>query len=66
MPQRICKRHIGRPLDIKGDEEFPIINGRIVKVSRGIATIEYCLSGLGTLPFTTYLSVNDPRIIEVY
>jgi len=63
--KRITKAKVGRPMDFQGSDG--ILNGRIVKVARGIATIEYYVPGLFTItPFTHYLPVNSPQIIEVY
>ena len=62
--KRILKRHIGRPIDWRG-AEGQIINGQVVKVQNGVATVNYWIpEHTGT--FTHYMPVNSPRIVEVY
>lgn len=60
---RILKRHVGRPMDFRG-ADGQVLNGHILKVRNGIATVEYGVNGQG--PFVTYIPVNDAGIIEIY
>lgn len=61
---RIMKRHVGRPLDFRG-ADGQVLNGHIVKVRNGIATILFGVPRK-TEEFTTYLPVRDASIIEIY
>ena len=62
--KRILNRHIGRSMDWRGAYN-QLINGRIVKVQNRIATVEYYIAGKSE-PFTHWLEVDSPSIVEIY
>lgn len=67
----VRKKHVGRPIDFTVENrqtaQTETVNGRVVSVRRGIATIHYWLTwAYHEEPYTTYLAVNDPRIKAVY
>jgi hypothetical protein len=61
--KRIMKRDVGRPMDFRASDG-QVVNGHILTVRNGIATVEYDHNGKG--PFITYLPVRDAAIVEVY
>ena len=71
---RILKKHIGRPVDFIGSDEFKPINGVVEKVKNGIAAIRYWSAEstdgerrhYNSEGFVTYIPVRDQRIVEVY
>jgi len=65
MKNKIQKKHIGHPVDFQ--TRNGIANGKIIKVARGIATVEYYLpANFNAEPYTTYIETTSERIVEVY
>lgn len=61
--KRIMKRDVGRSMDFRASDG-QVVNGHILAVRNGIASVEYGHNGQG--PFITYLPVRDKSIVEVY
>ena len=75
MTKRILQSQVGRTLDFQSSrEDDQPINATIEYVKNGVVSLRYYAvrgnDGLLRIfnpdGFTAYLSVNDPRIIEVY
>ncbi len=66
--KRICKKHIGRPMDFMGcnRHEGVVCHGRIVSVNNGIAKLEDCLFPGDGSGYTVLLEVRSPKIVEIY